>query len=121
MVEKVSLWNASLGSPRPLRAVWLTNTSDDTLDGGNFTVLEDDTFAGEGLLDSMKPGERRLLSYATDLGVRVDAKPFGEPQQFNHVFISHGVMIQRREALQKTIYTIRNDDTTARPSSSNTR
>ncbi len=112
--EKVSLWNASLGSPRPLRAVWLTNTSDDTLDGGNFTVLEDDTFAGEGLLDSMKPAERRLISYATDLGVRVDAKPSSEPQQFNHVLISHGVMIQRREALQQVTYTVRNDDTTAR-------
>jgi hypothetical protein len=62
----------------------------------------------------MKPGERRLISYATDLGVRVDAKPSSEPQQFNHVLISHGVMTQRREALEQTIYTIRNDDTTAR-------
>jgi hypothetical protein len=62
----------------------------------------------------MKPGERRLLSYATDLGVRVDAKPSSEPQQFDHVFISHGVMIQRREALQQVVYTVRNDDTSAR-------
>jgi hypothetical protein len=112
--EKVSLWNASLGSSRPLRAVWLTNTSDDTLDGGNFTVLEDDTFAGEGLLDSMKPAERRLISYATDLGVRVDAKQLNVPQQVTRVLIVRGVMTQRREALQETTYTVRNDDTTAR-------
>jgi hypothetical protein len=112
--EKVSLWNASLGSPRPLRAVWLTNSSDDTLDGGNFTVLEDDTFAGEGLLDSMKPGERRLVSYATDLGVRVESSLSIQPQQFDRVTISHGIMIQRRETLQETTYTVRNDDTSAR-------
>ncbi|MGO9641627.1 MAG: carboxypeptidase regulatory-like domain-containing protein [Candidatus Acidiferrales bacterium] len=114
IAEKVSLWNTSLGSPRPLRAVWLTNSSDDTLDGGNFTVLEDDTFAGEGLLDSMKPGERRLLSYATDLGVRVDSKLLSQPQQFNHVLIARGIMTQRREALQEITYTVRNDDTSAR-------
>jgi hypothetical protein len=114
IAEKVSLWNASLGSPRPLRAVWLTNSSDDTLDGGNFTVLEDDTFAGEGLLDSMKPGERRLLSYATDLGVRVDSGQSNVPQQVTRVSITRGAMFLSREARLETTYTIRNDDTSAR-------
>lgn len=54
-VEKVSLWNASAGSPRPLRALWVTNSSPLTLDGGSFSVLEDESFAGEGLTDSIKP------------------------------------------------------------------
>ncbi|MGH9728174.1 MAG: carboxypeptidase regulatory-like domain-containing protein [Candidatus Acidiferrales bacterium] len=67
-VEKVSLWNNSLSSERPLRALWLTNSSALTLDGGSFTVLEDEAFAGEGLTDSIKPGEKRLVSYAADLG-----------------------------------------------------
>src|SRR5579862_1479467 len=42
--EKVSLWNPSLGSARPLRALWLTNSSTLTLDGGSFSVLEDEAF-----------------------------------------------------------------------------
>ncbi len=67
--EKVSLWNAGLDSPRPLRALWLTNSSPLTLDGGSFSILESEAFAGEGLTDSIKPGEKRLLSYAADLGV----------------------------------------------------
>src|SRR5208282_3561069 len=71
--EKVSLWNSSLGSPRPLRALWLANSSALTLDGGSFSILEDEAFAGEGLTDSIKPGERRLLSYAADLGVRAES------------------------------------------------
>ncbi|HKV28783.1 MAG TPA: carboxypeptidase regulatory-like domain-containing protein, partial [Candidatus Acidoferrales bacterium] len=62
--EKVSLWNNSLNSQRPLRALWMTNSSPLTLDGGSFTVLEDEAFAGEGLTDSIKPGEKRLVSYA---------------------------------------------------------
>jgi hypothetical protein len=112
--EKVSLWNASLNSPRPLRALWLTNSSSLTLDGGSFSVLENEAFAGEGLTDAIKPGEKRLLSYAADLGMRVNSKLEGEPQQVTRVRIARGVMIQTSESRQDTSYTIRNDDTTSR-------
>jgi hypothetical protein len=112
--EKVSLWNSSLNSPRPLRALWLTNSSPLTLDGGSFTVLENETFAGEGLTDPIKPGEKRLLSYAADLGVRVDAKSESQPQRVTRVRIYRGVMTQTRELRQDTTYTVRDDDTTPR-------
>jgi hypothetical protein len=112
--EKVSLWNEALNSPRPLRALWLTNSSPLTLDGGSFSVLENEAFAGEGLTDAIKPSEKRLLSYAADLGVRVDAKMESEPQQVTRVHIVRGVMIQTSELRQDTSYTIRDDDTTPR-------
>jgi hypothetical protein len=57
--EKVSLWNRASGSGRPLRAVWLTNSSGLTLDGGSMTLIDGDAFAGEGLLEPLKPGEKR--------------------------------------------------------------
>lgn len=110
--EKVSLWNNSLGSQRPLRALWLTNSSELTLDGGSFTVLEDEAFAGEGLTDPIKPGEKRLVSYAADLGVRVDAKSESRPQRVTRVRIWRGVMSMTREMQQSTTYTVRDDDTT---------
>jgi len=112
--EKVSVWMASLNSSRPLRAVWLTNTSDETLDGGNFSVLEDEIFAGQGLLDAIKPGERRLLSYATDLGMLVRAAGLGAPQRNTRVRIAHGVMIRTSELREKKTYTARNEDTSPR-------
>jgi len=71
--EKVSLWSGTDRSGRPLRGLWLKNTSPLTFDGGSFSVLENEVFAGEGLTDSIKPGERRLISYATDLGLLVEA------------------------------------------------
>ena len=40
----------------PLRALWLRNTSGRTLDGGTFNVLEQDSFAGEGIMDLLHPG-----------------------------------------------------------------
>src|SRR4029077_12521735 len=112
--EKVSLWNPSLGSARPLRALWLTNSSTLTLDGGSFSVLEDEAFAGEGLMDPVKPGEKRLVSYAADLGVRVSKMTHGEPQRVTKVRITHGTMIQTSATRQDTIYTARNEDSVQR-------
>lgn len=112
--EKVSVWNSSYGSPRPLRALWLTNSSALTLDGGSFSVLESEAFAGEGLTDSIKPGEKRLLSYAADLGVRVDSRSETDPQRVTRVHIAHGMMVQTSEMREKTTYTVRDDDTTQR-------
>ncbi len=112
--EKVSLWSEAAGRPQPLLAIWLTNTSGLTLDGGSFTVLEEETFAGEGLLDPIKPGEKRLLSYAADLGVRVDAKAESYSQPVTRVRIYRGVMTQTSEVREQKTYTIRNEDTHAR-------
>jgi hypothetical protein len=110
VAEKVSLWSASFNSSRPLRALWLTNSSPLTLDGGSFSVLEDETFAGEGLTDSIKSGEKRLVSFATDLGVRVHRKTRSDPQRVTRVRIDRGVMRQVSELREDTSYTVRNDD-----------
>jgi hypothetical protein len=112
--EKVSLWNDARGSARPLRALWLTNSSALTLDAGSFTVVEGDAFAGEGLVDALKPGERRLVSYATDLGVQVQAQRDGGPRRVTRVSVARGVMTQYSEERQHAAYTIRNEDTSAR-------
>jgi hypothetical protein len=112
--EKVSLWNESRGTPRPLRALWLTNSSNLTLDGGSFSVLEDETFAGEGLTDALKPGEKRLLSYAVDLSMSVDTKRETFRERVRRVRIFRGVMFHSSEERETRTYTIRNEDTSAR-------
>ena len=110
--EKVSVWDAS--QPSVLRALWIDNSSGLTLDGGSFNVLEGDAFAGEGLMDPIKPGEKRLLSYAADLGLLVDAKQKSGRQKITKVVIAHGAMTQMTEEQEEHIYTIRNRDTSAR-------
>jgi hypothetical protein len=110
--EKVSVWNPS--QPSVLRALWINNSSDLTLDGGSFNVLETDAFAGEGLMDPIKPGEKRLLSYAADLGLLVDEKQKSEKQKITKIVIAHGAMTQMTEEREEHIYTIRNRDTSVR-------
>ena len=110
--EKVSVWNPS--DSYVLRALWVTNTSDLTLDGGSFNILDGDAFAGEGLMDPIKPGEKRLLSYAADLGLVVDAKEKPDNQRVTKIVISHGAMIQTREDREERTYTIHNRDISPR-------
>jgi hypothetical protein len=112
--EKVSLWSGTTGSGRPLRGLWLKNTSPLTLDGGSFSVLENEVFAGEGLTDPIKPGERRLISYATDLGVLVEASKNSQPQHVTRVKISKGVLTQVSELYERTLYLARNQDAITR-------
>src|SRR5262245_12961194 len=110
--EKVTLWSGE--STHRLRALWITNSSGLTLDGGAFNVIEDNAFAGEGLIDPLKPEERRLLSYAVDQAIRVEHKDEVEARPVTHVKIAKGMMVQTSERRDHQLYTVRNTDTQAR-------
>jgi len=112
--EKISLWNRTAGSGRPLRGLWLKNTSPLTFDGGSFSVLENEVFAGEGLTDPIKPGERRLISYATDLGLLVEASKDNQPQHVTRVKILKGVLTHVSELHERTLYVARNQEDASR-------
>jgi hypothetical protein len=112
--EKISLWTADRSAGHPLRGVWLSNNSGETLDGGNFSVIDDEIFAGQGLLEPIKPDERRLVSYATDLAMLVRVAGSASPQRYTRVLIGHGVMIRMGEGTETKTYTIRNEDSSPR-------
>ena len=112
--EKVSVWNDQAGLARPQRALWLSNTSGLTLDGGSFSVLEDNTFAGEGLFEAIRPGEKRLISYATDLALNVNSNSKADAQRVTHVRVEHGVISMQSEIRETRTYTFRNEDSSPR-------
>jgi len=119
--EKVTLWSGeneedsdSDHAVRALRALWIRNTSGETLDSGTFNILEKDTFAGEGVLDAIHPGERRLLSYAADNAVHVVTEDLSSEEPITRVRIAKGLMSTTREERASRLYKIRNADSTPR-------
>jgi Carboxypeptidase regulatory-like domain len=112
--DKVSLWNEQSGMPRPERALWLTNSTGLTLDGGSFSVMEEDTFSGEGLFEPIRPGEKRLVTYASDLAVNVGSKTGTEQQRVTRVMVSRGLITLMQEMRERKTYTVRNEDTSGR-------
>ena len=111
--EKVTLWTANAGQPA-LRALWVKNATGLTLDSGTFNIIDSGTFAGEGLIETVHPNERRLLSYAADTAVRVTSQAESKDLPVSRVQILKGVMFLSREHRDKVKYTIRNADTAAR-------
>jgi hypothetical protein len=109
--DKVTLWNEDSGA---LRAIWLKNTSSQTLDSGTFNIIDSGSFAGEGVFAVIHPGERRLLSYAADTAVQVKSQVESSDDPYTHVVIARGMMVLTRERRQDTKYEIRNADSSAR-------
>lgn len=110
--EHVTLWNSSDRSP--LRAVWIENRSKLTLDSGSFSIFENGEFAGEGLLDPIHPGEKRLLSYAADQAVKVRRSGYDNNRTLHHVSMHQGILVETTSEVTDTTYTIRNGADEAR-------
>ena len=91
-----------------LRALWITNTSDLTLDRGSFAIVENGSFGGEGLLDPIHPKERRLLSYAADTAVRVSTENPLDSSRATSVTVSKGVLIFRTAEIAELEYLLHN-------------
>jgi len=114
-VERVTLWSES--EPKPLRALWLENNSRLTFDNGNFSVFESGAFAGEGLLDPIHPGEKRLLSYAIDQAVHIRIHPeetHNERQLRSVKIMPFGHLLKQYGVQSKTSYIASNSAEDAR-------
>ncbi|HWZ53048.1 MAG TPA: hypothetical protein VNW54_16450 [Granulicella sp.] len=104
--ERLTLWSPR--QPQALRALSITNTSNLTLDRGSFTIVEDGSFGGEGLLDPIHPGERRLLSYAADQAVRVTTDYSHNTQRVQRITISKGILKQTTAEIAEVEYLVHN-------------
>ena len=110
--EKVSLWNEDEKEIR--RALWLKNTSGQTVDSGTFNILEGDSFGGEGVLETLHADERRLISYAADPALHISMETLGQQKPISHLRIAKGILWLTREQRETRKYTIRNADKTPR-------
>jgi len=96
--ERVTLWSQS--ERTPFRAIWLENTSKLTFDRGSFSIFESGVFAGQGLLDPIHPGEKRLLSYAADQAVRVKQHPEESKRETRSVRITARGVVKKTYAAE---------------------
>jgi hypothetical protein len=109
----VTLWSDT--DTTPLRAIWLENKSKLTLDSGSFSIFENGEFAGEGLLDPIHPGEKRLLSYAVDQAVKVRHGAVNDTRTLRHIAIAKGILVETTSEVTENTYTVTNaaDETRA--------
>ena len=99
-------------SPRenPMNSAELTNTTGKTLDGGPLSVFDAGVYAGEALVDTFKPGDKRLISYAMDLGTRVVEDENEGDQVVTKLTASRGVVTRQTTTDTTKTYKFTNVD-----------
>ena len=79
-------------SQHPTNAAELTNSSGKTLDGGPITVYDAGAYAGEALMETLKASDKRLISYAVDLGTRITEAFGSKGDLVREIHASRGIV-----------------------------
>lgn len=98
----------------PRTAAELTNATGKTLDGGPITVFDNDAYAGEALVETVKSGDKRLISYGIDLGTRITTKIDSGNQRYLEFSARRGVVTAKSGVEETTVFTIKNVDARAK-------
>ncbi len=98
------------GSEHPTNAAELTNSTGKTLDGGPITVYDGGAYAGEALMETLKQDDKRLISYAVDLGTRITEAFDSKAALVTEIHAEHGILTAQLAAEETRTYTIRNVD-----------
>ena len=101
-------------SQHPTNAAELTNTTGKTLDGGPITVYDGGAYGGEALMETLKAGDKRLISYAVDLGTRITEAFGSKAAVVREIHASRGILTTQMAAEETRTYTIRNVDQKAK-------
>lgn len=112
--RKLLIYSESHGSPHPLAAVEISNSSGKTLDGGAITVLDSGAYAGEALIETVKAGDKRLISYAVDLGSRITTAFDSQSNLLREFRFRRGILTLRSVLREIKTFTIRNVDARAK-------
>lgn len=106
--ERVSIFNEGSRPDRPMSGMLLKNTSSLTLESGALTVIDGDAYAGEALMERLKPAEKRLISFALDLATLVNVRTKEDRAPTFMVRVVNGVFQAHYHQTNKKVYVLTN-------------
>ena len=98
----------------PMNAAELANSTGKTLDGGPITVYDGGVYAGEALVETVKQGDKRLISYGVDIGTHVTTNLDSSQDAIREIHVNRGVLTTRSALKETKTYTVRNVDAKAK-------
>jgi flagellar biosynthesis chaperone FliJ len=107
--RKLLIYSESYGQ-NPMNAAEITNSTGKTLDGGPLTVYEAGAYAGEALMETLKAGDKRLISYAVDLGTRVTTAFDSSQDLVRELRYRRGILVTTNAVAETRTFTIKNVD-----------
>ena len=107
--RKLLIYMESFGL-HPMNAAEIANSTGKTLDGGPITVYDANAYAGEALVETLKAGDKRLITYGVDLGARVTTAFDSSRANVREIHFARGVLTTRNAIQETRTYTIKNVD-----------
>jgi hypothetical protein len=112
--RKLLIYSFGQTSQNPMSAASIVNSTGKTLDGGPITVFDAAAYGGEALMESLKAGDKRLISYATDLGTRITTNLESGSETVRSLKAKDGVLTGKLAIVETTTYSISNVDPRAK-------
>ena len=106
--RRVAVYNPEIREKNPMSAVHLRNTTGMTLEGGPLTVLEDESYVGESMLETMKPDEERLVPFSVELGCTVTLDDHSDLRDVHFSRVAGGKLHLHRYRIRRKTYVILN-------------
>ncbi|MCU1336382.1 MAG: hypothetical protein JWO19_1963 [Bryobacterales bacterium] len=107
--RKLLIYMESFGL-HPMNAAEISNSTGKTLDGGPITVYDANAYAGEALVETLKAGDKRLITYGVDLGARVTTAFDSSRANLREIHFARGTLTTRNAIEETKTYTIKNVD-----------
>ena len=106
--KRVAIYNSEIREKNPMSAILFKNITGMTLEGGPMTILEEDNYVGESLLDTIKPEEERIVPYSVELGCIISIDYSKNYTAYHLSRILRGTLHLYRYVIQKRTYIINN-------------
>jgi hypothetical protein len=106
--KRVSIYNERTLAKHPLLGLEFNNTTGMHLMQGPITVFDGATYAGDARILDLQKGEKRLLSYAIDLGTEVEPVAKRDPDRYTKVTIVKGILQTNTLVREIKTYNIKN-------------
>jgi hypothetical protein len=106
--DRVSIYSERVHPKFPLLGLVFTNETGMNLTQGPVTVYEGSTYAGDARIPDLQKGERRLLSYAVDLGTEVQAVPHSDNGKYRSIKFVKGVLHTTTKLSESKTYNVAN-------------
>jgi len=104
---RVALFNEEKHSKFPNSSVLFSNTTGLTLEGGPVTILEESTFVGEAIIETIQPNETKFIEFSVEKSVEVWSTSSSEDDIYKCT-IRHGSMKFNQHRIHSKKYNIRN-------------
>jgi flagellar biosynthesis chaperone FliJ len=107
--RKLLIYSENYGQ-NPMNAAEITNVTGKTLDGGPITVYDGGAYGGEALVETVKAGDKRLISYSVDLGTRVTTAFDTRQDLVRDIHFKRGILTTKNAMAETRTFTIKNVD-----------